>query len=364
MQTADLGVLVGELQMKAALRGRYGFEYLPFYTEAASRAGKTVVFFTPRSFSVGKRLVRAYHWNPSAQTYQEGIYRLPTVIHNRALLIKQKDKQIYSHIVHNGSVLYNRTMRFDKWRVHRQLGRHLPTAGYLPQTETLVSAKQIVKWLDRFPVIYLKPRSGSLGIGVIRLRRTPEGVKVTRTVNGRFRQNTIPHHQIQLLYKRLEKRPYLIQEGISMLRHRRQPVDFRVSVQKSGTGMWTVSGIVAKIGKEGSHATNLAVGGKAVAARRLLERVFGMQKANVVYGRLKQSGLLIARQLERMDPHVADLGLDLTVTRNGAVKFFEANGRDLRITFRNARQRKMWRNTFQNPIRYGIFLLNKQNFSS
>ncbi|WP_018131685.1 YheC/YheD family endospore coat-associated protein [Effusibacillus pohliae] len=360
IQTADLGVLLNHSQLCGALRGRYQFEYLPFYSEAAEKAGVTVVFFSNRSLLGETGYTYAYVWNPDTNTYEQGVYKIPSVVHNRALLLKKGGKQIYSFIARDGTILYNRIMRFDKWEVHRHLVQNPQTAQYIPDTERLRSDRQILSWLRKYQTVYLKPRSGSLGWGVVRLRLSDAGLIVSRTVAGCSRHHTVPLETIAGIRHKIGKRPYLIQEAIPLIQLDEQPIDFRVTVQKGEKGEWTISGAVAKIGVPNAHATNLAVGARAAEAKQVLDSVFSKSEAAEVYRDLKKASLRIARQMEQIGPEIADLGLDLAVTEDGKVKFIEANGRDLRIAFHKANQRQMWRNTFYTPILYGAYLLRKR----
>lgn len=359
IKKSDLGVLLNHSSLSGALKGRYWFEYLPFYAEAAQKSGVTVVFFSNRSFLAKDDLVRAYSWNPATRTYIPGIFKIPLVIHNRALLSQKEARRIYSLLANNRTILFNGLMRYDKWTVHRRLSTNPFTSKYLPETERLLSREQILAWLKRHKTVYLKPCSGSLGKGVIRLHQTGGRLEISRTAKSRSTRHFVSFGKIAEIRRRIGRRPYLIQEGIPLLKIRNQPIDFRVSVQKGASGEWSVSGVVAKVGTRNAHATNLAVGGKAAPAKKVLATAFEKSKAEAILQEIKGASLLIARQIEEIGPNIADLGLDLTVTKDGAIKFIEANGRDLRITFRNARQKKMWRRTFQNPILYGVRLLQR-----
>ncbi|GAX92002.1 YheC/YheD family protein [Effusibacillus lacus] len=359
-QKADLGVLLDESQLKAALQESYGFEYLPFYVRTAKRAGVNVIFFTlpPSPLKTGR--IRAYAWNSSTKSYQADTYTIPSVIHNRLIVSKANLRKIRG-LLPKHAILYNGLTRFDKWEVHRLLSQNPDTLQYLPITEVFRSQKQVSHWLQQYDNVYLKPCNGSLGMGVIRLRQETDQLEVSHSNKGSSLHFEIPMDGFGGLQKSIRRRPYLIQEGISLLQISEQPVDFRVSVQKGAAGEWTVSGVVGKVGVPGAHATNLAVGGKAISATEILTTAFEKQKADQIYADMKEAALKIAKQLETIGPFMADFGLDLAVTMDGTIKFIEANGRDLRITFRDAKKPQMWRRTFQNPILYGVYLLGSNH---
>lgn len=361
LQMAELGVLLNHSQLLGALAGRYGFEFLPFYSEAAKMEGADVVFFSPQSIIGKEQILFGFKWSPKLQCYQHGVFAIPSVIHNRAFLSESDRIQISTLTASEQTILFNRTLRFDKWNVHQLLMQDAGTAVYLPATAPLTSVQQIKDWLTRHQTVYLKPRNSSLGLGILRVSESGHNLQIARTVKGSSHSFQISKHKLRNLFTKINSRPYLIQEGLPLMKISGKPVDFRVSVQKNSKGKWTVSGIVAKVGKKDSHATNLAVGGVALAARDVLGQVFGRDKALYIYEELGKSALQLAGQLDSLDMWVADLGLDLAVTDEAEIKFIEVNARDLRITFRDANEEKMWRTTFYNPIRYGLHLLaNKE----
>ena len=154
-------------------------------------------------------------------------------------------------------------------------------------------------------------------------------------------------------------RPYLVQQGLDLLRlEKERPVDIRVSVQKSGDGEWSISGMVAKVGTPKAVATNVAVGGCSRPIKSLLSEA-GFSPS-LILSSVEEVSLLTARTLGNRIPGLADLGLDIGVDRFGKVWLIEANGRDLRITFLQAGEREMWEQTFRRPMEYAGYLVREE----
>lgn len=356
----ELGVLLEPKQLHMALAGNYGFEYLPFYAAAAVRLGHRVVFFTDTAVALNGT-VEAYELDSATEELRRGVYELPKVIHNRVLWHHGEEANVFQAVRLTEAHLFNQVTRFDKWEVQRVLNDSPTVKEYLLHASLLASEDQVQNWLRTYNEVYVKPCSGSLGIGVMRLTLQRDDFTGLRRRGTLQVQSTSANdwkiRRLQRVLQNTASRPYLIQEGAKLLRFNNQLVDFRVTVQKGADGCWTTTGIVAKVGAKGTHLTNLARGGTAVHARKVLQPTFGRNDSEIVYDQLAAAGLVIAQRLETLDPAVADIGLDLAVTQEGAVKFIEANGRDLRITFRNAGEHKMWRHTHQNPMGYGHYLL-------
>ena len=75
-----------------------------------------------------------------------------------------------------------------------------------------------------------------------------------------------------------------------------------------------------------------------------------------VYKEIEQLSISVVQQLESEIPNLADLGLDIGITNEGIPMFIECNGRDLRITFRDAKMLEEWKMTHATPIKYANYL--------
>ncbi|MNW60973.1 Endospore coat-associated protein YheD [compost metagenome] len=162
--------------------------------------------------------------------------------------------------------------------------------------------------------------------------------------------------------RRIFRHAYLIEQRIPLVRYEGRPVDLRVSVQRGGDGLWGITGMFAKAAPAHTFVTNIAQGGKVM---KLAEALGGAVESEFDLARLEHRiefvALRIARILAASLPHLADLGLDLGITRNGQIYFIECNGRDQRYGFRKAGMSEHWKTTYSNPMAYGRLLLEQNS---
>ena len=150
----------------------------------------------------------------------------------------------------------------------------------------------------------------------------------------------------------------IIQQRIPLAMSKGGAFDTRVSVQKNGSGGWQVSGIVGKVAKKGSFLTNVAQGGICYPLKELMKDLPHLDHQQV-HKEIEQLAIKVVQQLESEIPNLADLGLDIGITNEGMPMFIECNGRDLRVTFRNAMMLEEWKMTHVAPIRYANYLSEK-----
>lgn len=343
-----IGILFARPMLYRLMRGKRSFERPAFYMGAAQDAGEEVVFFALKDIDWKTGTVRAWNGRSGLLSRKQ----IPPVIVNRTRTLRRGAKQSIRRLKEMGKIVFNERNVVSKLSVHQILAKERKLLPHLPETEA-VSRHAVEQLLERNGCLFLKPNTASVGNGIIRLRRKKEATVAEINVLGKTKKRKMRIRQIVNIVKG-RKRKYLVQQGISLMKYKENPVDFRVSLQKNGKGRWQLTGMVGKIAKRKSIVTNLHCGGKSQKASVLFEH-WGWD-CNEMYKKTEKLGVRIAKALERELPHIADLGLDIAFDEDRHPWFIEANFRDLRITFRNAGEREMWRSTFANPVAYAAYL--------
>ena len=203
--------------------------------------------------------------------------------------------------------------------------------------------------IDKYGMIYLKPSGGSLGLGIFRITRDPDGGYYCRFRNGdknilhRFRSlEKLIRYAFGNQKSRIHR--YLVQQGIRLIKYQGRPVDFRVHMHKDRTGEWQIVGIGAKAAGPGSVTTHVRTGGSLLSASELLYKVFGMDGPRVE-AYIRNAAIRIAKTLERqVNGPLGELGMDIGVDRNRRVWLFEVNSKPGRHIFHHPSLRQAgWR---------------------
>ncbi|MEY9093576.1 hypothetical protein ABH899_002185 [Paenibacillus sp. RC84] len=99
----------------------------------------------------------------------------------------------------------------DSLRKHGEISRNVPETR-------LYSKGTLKKMLDTYKMVYVKPNSGTGGSGVIRVERKEDGYRFQlHTFVEKFRDFD---SKATALRRRTKKSPYVIQQGIHLLRHK------------------------------------------------------------------------------------------------------------------------------------------------
>jgi hypothetical protein len=327
---------------------RTGYERIDLYNKAAEKLELKPFYMalhnTGKSYSLG-------------YVYTDGRYKrvrrsIPKIIHNRAMTLSPSGKNKLSKLAQS-SIIFNRINRFGKYGIYRLLYRNRSLRSYLPYS-VKYSKPNLIKTMKLFSEIFIKPTSGSVGSGIIKIMEKQSGYWNIYWKKGMPTQKT-RLQTLAFIQRMVGTQAYLIQEAISLATYQGRPYDLRVSVQRGGTGQWQVTGMVGKVAGVGRHVTNVAKGGKVKRCEVLFQsgglHIDGMKRE------VQRVSLEIAVYLGQNLPHLTDIGLDMGIDREGKVKFIEMNGRDQRITFKKAGMRNTFFNTYKTPLEYGLFLM-------
>ncbi|WP_340025533.1 YheC/YheD family protein [Paenibacillus sp. FSL K6-1096] len=350
-----VGILLNAAMHGGVPRLRTGQESLANYEEAAAAYGLTPCFVKLSDIDTQSGFSSVYI-KKGAQGYRRQVVPTPEIIHNRA--IYDPHSSGVERLLQQGIQVYNRCNRYGKDQIHALLEQNRELQAALPATSSGLSG--LKEMMDRYPDLILKPCRGSVGNGVMRLTRSSGGRWIwsySPAGRGRwFHRPVRPDVLPQALRARLAAVPYLVQERIPLAEIGGRPFDLRVSVQRGWGGAWQVTGMFAKLAAPGGFVSNIARGGEALKTSLALEKAFSGEEAARIRMSVLSLSLAIARELEQSLPGLADLGLDIGVTKQGSLYFIECNGRDQRYGFRKAGLSGVWKDSYRQPMGYARYL--------
>ncbi|AOH53813.1 glutathione synthetase [Peribacillus muralis] len=248
---------------------------------------------------------------------------------------------------------------FNKWDVNERLCADERALPYLPETYPFQSISVIETLLSHYRQVYIKPIHGSLGLGIHQiLYDKHENVYYCRYTNEAKENKLQKFSTLESIVKHLfNDRPLenlIVQQGISLIRSEKRPVDFRVHTNKDSNGVWQVTAIAAKVAGAGSVTTHIKGGGviKTVA------ELFGDDdEAKEVERKLSEAALILSDSIEKhLDGIIAEIGFDFGLDKKGQVWMFEANSKPGRSIFSHPKLKEFELLTRKLSLDYAIYL--------
>lgn len=335
-QTVHLGPLIGVIVSRVNRRS----ELLPFSVNTAfcreladlcKTSGASVFFFAPDDLLSHHESVRGWHYTDK---WERGRFPVPHIIYNRITSrTKEKLPSVQQFIrnarMHHNAVFFNERY-LNKTEVFEALKKEPDLQPYLPESYALRGTRTLKKMCGKYDVVFIKPDTGSLGKGIVKIYKGPARTYTSQinNVTGIRAQTFL---NLDLLYKsiavKVKKRQHQIQRGLNLLTAGGRPIDFRALVQRDGNGQWSVTSIVARIAENNQFVSNVARGGMICTVQAALART-GSSAAKGGLTKLRRASLLIAKGIEsQVAGHYAELGIDLAIDAQGRVWLLEVNAK-------------------------------------
>jgi glutathione synthase/RimK-type ligase-like ATP-grasp enzyme len=354
-----LGILTLYLTNSKMLEERQIYEKM---IAAGNRIGISVFVFTPQDVEDSNGRIHAMVFNTVTGTWSRRWVRFPHVIYDRCRIQKSNRfqqllafRKRYSHLL-----FLNRPLR-NKWTVHNTLGKVSAFRPHLPVTKLYQSSEDVSTMLRKFPTVYLKPINGTGGRGILRIDRQKDG---SLLLQGRNHSRSIVQPR-RIDRSRLSSTlsgwdmhgdRYIVQQGLNIKLSNGRIHDYRMLVQKNGSGNWEVTGCAGRIGPLRSITSNLHGGGEAASMNSLLSQwISGDVAISQIRETAETFGLNVARHLESTYGALCELALDLAIDRNGKVWLIEVNPKPSREVFDQAGEQEVYRKAILRPIEYALW---------
>ncbi|WP_127589581.1 YheC/YheD family endospore coat-associated protein [Paenibacillus lautus] len=358
MHPEFVGILLNNNTYRRISSGRIGTESLANYEEAAAMYGLVPCFFTIHHISLDTGMVTGYIPIPSG--YRRVHIPIPRAIHMRAIYHNRRELKRIEDLIKQGIFVFNGRTRYGKDTIHHMLEQDSGLSNALPHTvkATPISIRSM---LSQHGDLVLKPCSGSIGIGIMRLKRSTGHSQLTYSRSSPsakgWRTVTLAEGKLHpLIYQRIKRAPFLAQERIPLAEYRGRPFDIRVTVQRGSSGSWEIAGMFAKTSPPQTFVSNIAQGGSAYQVPDILTRCMPNAPVGETLERIAEFSLHIARILSLFIPYAADFGLDIGITEDGRLYFIECNGCDQRYGFLEAGMGEAWKNSYRNPMAFARYL--------
>jgi len=323
---------------------------------SGKKLGAIVFVFTPAGINWEEKLIRGHLYDDKQNIWVEATMPFPHVVYNRVPTRKAESRSEVERTLNRIAGLQNVTLFnrhfFDKQSLFNMLESRPEVEGFLPETRKLDTLARLKTFCTVYPFVYLKPVLGKAGKGIMRLEQVNGKWHLQRV----YEQKVITRHFSSLesvwryLKKLTNKKKYIIQQGIPLACYRGRPFDVRVLVQKNGKGEWGVTGI--GIRRAGAHSitTHVPRGGTIQSLSKVLTALF-QEDAPAIEEKITRTALTIARTLNEEIDSLAEMSMDLGLTKEGQLWFFEANAKPEKFDEPDIR-----RSSLSNLIRYAQYV--------
>ncbi|MGI5912612.1 MAG: YheC/YheD family protein [Syntrophomonadaceae bacterium] len=323
-----------------------------------------VYIFTPNGINWANKTCRGYVYKQLSSTrghWVSALYPIPDVvydrIHSRTNEARSSVKYAKSRLMQMPYLHYFNPYYLNKWNVHEVLAANPMLQDYLPETRQL-DEKSLIEMLQNYRILFLKPSNGSLGKGIIKITKEKGHLKYVVYRSTRIRGQA--SNAAELLKKTKafrDDRPYIVQQGLELIRYHGSSFDLRIIYQKNNQGEWMISKKFCRVAPRGSSISNLSSGGRVVKSTKVLRNIFKKDKEITKrYEEIRCLCKIVATTLENTSNKIfGELGLDIGIGHNGHLYLIEVNSKP-RKTTETQFSPAIVRNTFKRPLLFASYL--------
>lgn len=343
-------------------------EALSKLVDAGSKWDATCYLFRMDDIDFKQLTTRAYVKTDSG--WRHATFPLPDVIYDQ--VISRRRERSKAHIEHREqlSSLYGKRIFndgfFDKWEVHDWIQQDQRLRRHIPHTVRYTQATSSAAFLQRHAVTFLKPVHGSLGLGIVRIARNSDGsfhYDIKREKRAPLHGTAQNAQEVmKVFHSRLNARPYLLQQGISLALYQERPFDIRILLQRDGTGAWCRTKMFARVAKLGDFTSNISGGGEALPVHKVFTEVFDKPgEAKSCQRELVRVSRWVTEAMERASGKVfGEMGLDIGVDSSGRVWVIEVNSKPWKAPYTEKGRQDLVDLSFTRPIEYAVWLTKQK----
>ncbi|KJS14906.1 MAG: hypothetical protein VR69_15650 [Peptococcaceae bacterium BRH_c4b] len=300
-------------------------QYLTSYLYDYAHIGGAVVAFSLEGIDPDQYSIDGYIFNPEKNQWEQGVYSYPAAVFKITYLNKRWRNYFQTVF---GNRIFNSYV-FNKWEMYKWLCQVPQLNRHLPETTLYKDPKDLESFLHLHQQIYVKPVNGSHGLGIYKVSKMEEYLKIDYDQDGIHYSFSLSNifDLAEFFRSQFKRKKYILQQAIDLISIEGKNIDFRIVLAKNQAGAWKDMIMVAKYGKSGSIVTNIKSGGSAEIGEITLKKMFDLSDEEVFRWRQKISHIILeaVKSIEQFGVHCGNLGIDIAIDTQKRIWIIEMN---------------------------------------
>ena len=346
-----IGPIIGLLLAKSDARLQKYLQHYLIYTMLYEQINGILFVFCEQQIDFTNEKITGYVFDPSTpENWRKAELPFPKAVFRRVELSQKTLTGLREKI---GAGFFN-AQYFDKWQFWNWLSPYEELRKHLAETTNKVTLTNVNTFIEKYNGVYLKPKNGSRGQGIYYISKKENQYLILENY-----QDNIQQLSSEQMTTFLSKHSFfLLQQPIHLHTFEDRKVDYRVILQKDGTGHWQCTGIIARFGNTNAISSNFKANGFAMEGTLALMTQFGYDELTAFkkYQEIISICTKMACSVDEIAGSYADLGIDTGIDKDGKVWVIEMNKRPDHDFPLFIKDRKMYYSVKSNPILFAKYI--------
>ena len=279
-----------------------------------------IIYFTPNDVNLEEKKI--YGKMYVNHEWKDMNREIPAFIDAAPYCFLKKNRKVTDFLRQHAMLSDNRTNVLNKTQV-QNLFQNDPSFHHLViPTYDVKKFDDIIKGIEKYGTVVLKPKNGIKGKGVYLI-----SLKEEKFMVGHYKKlYTYSRHEFEELYRsEMIQRKYILQKYVSSRSKQGDPFDCRVHVEKNGKGEWESANNYIRIGIGQKVISNVNQGGGISKLKPFLKENYP-EAFEDIYRKIQRIATMVPRKIEELrGTHIMSLGIDVGIDSDGELYLFEVN---------------------------------------
>ncbi|KKK39859.1 hypothetical protein WQ57_00765 [Mesobacillus campisalis] len=324
------------------------------YTAPYKEVGGLFIISSADSIDFENKTIGGYCFKPGGlgkkDTWESGIFPFPEVLFRRG---KSQALDQLSEAMEGKAFNYP---LLNKWQLYEKLSDSPEVIHYFPETAQLVEIDRVFDMLDHFKAVYIKPAGGMKAAGIYTVTLAGDKYAVKDTKNH---TKHLDYDNFTAFMDSLNESPHIAQQPI-LNNDLNRNIVFRVILQKNEEKTWQCTGSYARVGVDGSIATNRILTDCFLSTPQALRKIYKLSKKAAKEKREEIIDMCkkVCRVLEDKNIHYGDVAFDVMLDSNLRIWLIELNNRSHNHSspLTTIKNHQMYRRVVAAPLGYASAL--------
>ncbi|MDP4083954.1 MAG: YheC/YheD family protein [Bacillota bacterium] len=306
-------------------------QYISEIAFRASKLGMECYRFIPSQINPNTHLVRGKRYDEQNASWVVDEFPIPTLLYDRCFYgDDDHSKQcipIVSWLKNRDDLLFLGYGLPNKLELYRILNNSV-ISPYLVPSQSVKDIKIVLREITKQKRLILKPINGSQGRGIYYLKKNDKTYHVKTEKQKKIISRIFPNEikLVQWLKQLIEHHEYFLQPYLELSNEALQPFDIRMLLQKDEHGNWVERGKGVRKGNTGGIISNLSAGGTVSDFDHWAQSLQPSVK-EFIYNELEYIKQELPKMLEKEFMPLFELGVDIGITKNGAIWILDVNSK-------------------------------------